>query len=636
MNRAYSVLAVKTVDEDKRTIQGIATTPSVDRVGDVIEPLGVKFKNPLPLLLHHQHNQPVGTARFAKPTKDGVEFEAKIPRVAEPGTLKDRVDEAWQSIKAGLIRGVSIGFRPIRPFEESIERIEDGGLRFLKTEVLELSLVAVPANQDATITLIRSLDTVAAPGRGRVVQLHPPGATGKTQTKTVTPTEGTEVKTFSEQIKDFEAKRAARAARGEEIMNKAAEEQRTLEANEEEEHDTIQEELAAIDKHLVRLNAMAEQAKKKAAPVVDVTDPASAGKARAGIIQIKSDLAKGTAFTRYAMAIAAGKGSLSDAIEYAKRWEQSTPEVLAYIKATAGQSHPGSGVWGSELVYQQNLASEFVELLRAATIIGKINGFRMVPFNVRIPRQIGGSTVNWVGEMAPKPVSELDFDTISLGYNKVAGIVVLTDELIRLSTPSAEAAVRRDLVEQIARFIDQQFTDPAVTAGANNPASITNGVVAIPASGTDADALYADLNAALATFDDTDVGTASLVMLMPNALARGISTLRNPLGQFEFSSLSMAGGTLNGFQVIVSNTIPAGTIIILKADEVFMADDGQVSLDASNQATLDMNGGASPTFNLWQRNCIGIRAERWITWAKRRPDAVALITGATYGPVPGS
>ena len=59
-----------------------------------------------------------------------------------------------------------------------------------------------------------------------------------------------------------------------------------------------------------------------------------------------------------------------------------------------------------------------------------------MPFNVAIPVQTGGSTVNWVGEEAVKPVTELAFSLVELGYDKIAGIVVLTEELVRLSTPS--------------------------------------------------------------------------------------------------------------------------------------------------------------------------------------------------------
>jgi HK97 family phage prohead protease len=155
-NRAYSVLSVKSIDEVKRIIRGVATTPSVDRVGDIIDPLGVKFENPMPFLWQHRHDQPIGTVKFDKPKKDGIDFEAKIASTNEPGTLKDRLDEAWQSIKLGLVKAVSIGFRPIE-----YAFMDNGGIRYNETEVYELSAVTIPANSDALITTIKSLDAAA-------------------------------------------------------------------------------------------------------------------------------------------------------------------------------------------------------------------------------------------------------------------------------------------------------------------------------------------------------------------------------------------------------------------------------------------------------------------------------------------
>lgn len=153
MNRAYSVLTVKSIDEDRRIIRGTATTPTVDRVGDIIDPLGVKFTNPLAFLWQHQHDKPIGTVKFDKPTKDGITFEASIASIEEAGTLKDRLDEAWQSIKAGLVRAVSIGFRPIE-----YSYMDSGGIRFSETECFELSAVTIPANSDALINEIKSID----------------------------------------------------------------------------------------------------------------------------------------------------------------------------------------------------------------------------------------------------------------------------------------------------------------------------------------------------------------------------------------------------------------------------------------------------------------------------------------------
>ena len=77
-NRAYSMLEVKAFDDATRTFSGIATTPTVDRVGDIIDPLGVKFTNPLPFLWQHNHDQPVGQVNFDKPTPNGIKFTAKL------------------------------------------------------------------------------------------------------------------------------------------------------------------------------------------------------------------------------------------------------------------------------------------------------------------------------------------------------------------------------------------------------------------------------------------------------------------------------------------------------------------------------------------------------------------------------
>ena len=179
-NRAYSVLTIKSVDEDKRIIRGVATTPSVDRVGDIIDPLGVKFQNPLSFLWQHQHDKPIGSVKFDKPTAAGIDFEAEIahPDTVESASLKDRLQEAWDSIKTGLVRAVSVGFRPIE-----YAFMDNGGIRYSETEVYELSAVTIPANSDALITTIKSIDAAARKAAGvpdpEIPAPQEPAATGK-------------------------------------------------------------------------------------------------------------------------------------------------------------------------------------------------------------------------------------------------------------------------------------------------------------------------------------------------------------------------------------------------------------------------------------------------------------------------
>lgn len=155
MERAYSILDTKAFDEDedKVYIEGIASTPTPDRMRDVVAPMGAKFKTPMPLLWQHNHDKPVGHMTFANPNKDGIPFKAEIPKIKETGTLKDRIDEAIQSLKYKLVAAVSIGFNPT---EYSF--MDDGGIHFQEWEWLELSLVTIPAQSEAVISAVKSID----------------------------------------------------------------------------------------------------------------------------------------------------------------------------------------------------------------------------------------------------------------------------------------------------------------------------------------------------------------------------------------------------------------------------------------------------------------------------------------------
>src|SRR5262252_2879425 len=146
LNRAYSLLIVKQVDEDARILTGLATTPAPDRLDDVVESEGARFSLPMPLLWQHDSAQPIGHVTHAKTSDAGIEIKAKIARIGESGRLKDRLDEAWQSIKTGLVSGLSIGFKPIE--HEQIKGSD--GIRYTKWDWLELSCVTIPANSEAT------------------------------------------------------------------------------------------------------------------------------------------------------------------------------------------------------------------------------------------------------------------------------------------------------------------------------------------------------------------------------------------------------------------------------------------------------------------------------------------------------
>lgn len=624
VQRAYSFLEIKSVDRAQRVIFGIASTPEVDRGGDSMDPAGAKFTLPMPFLW--QHGDPIGEVFAADVKADGIHIKARISAVAAdaPPSLRDRIETAWHSISANppLVRGLSIGWSPLKSAVIA-------GTKFRRISEWvwgETSAVTVPMNASALITSVKSLaqfDRAPAASGVRVVSSSP-GVTGSPRI--------TQMK-ISEQLTAEKANLQAKTADLETLMNDETT-NGGLDADETARRDSLMTEVKGLTQRVSQLSTL--EAAQMAGAVTFATVPSGPSRPR---VEVKAvSLPKGTLFTRVAMALMAGRGSRADSLEYAKHFS-NTPEVHAYIKgdyyrkADAGSSIVESPGWGGELVNPDTMLTEFVELLRAQTIIGKVSNFRRAQFNVPVITQTSGSTFNWVGEGAPKPVGELAFTSTTLTWAKVAGIVVMHEELVKFSRPNAEAIVREDMVEQCALFLDRQFIQVGISAGANNPASITNGVSAPNATGVTAAALRHDLNIALTVFTAAGVSTSGIVIVMTSALARGISLLTTTLGVPEFPSMTPEGGTLVGYQVIVSDSVDSGTIVLFQPREIFLADEGRVTLDASREATLDMSGSTTAAFSLWQNNCVAIRAEQFIKWQKRRSaGTVAVIDTAAYAP----
>lgn len=611
MERAYAVLECKAAEvrTNVRTFSGIASTPSLDRQNHVLDPDGVTFANPVVLLLHHDREKPIGTAILSR-GPGGILFTATLPIVDEAGPLRDRCDEAWQSIKAGLLRGVSIGYRVL---ENGLERLRGGALRLTRTEVCELSLVAIPANAQATILNIKAFDTplLAAPGR----ILDPSRARGALPMKTAT-----------ERITTLEASRAALVGAMTALAEKSDAAGTTLETEDAAQYDDLQLQVKGIDADLVRWRELEKLNAAAATPVLQsATMPRHS-------VQIKSQLPPGTSFARMVMAIARNGGVNHGAMEYAAHQWRDTPEVALAIKAAVAPGNTTDPTWAGALVSIANVANEFLALLRPATILGKITGLRTVPFNTAVPVQTAGGSYGWVGQGKPKPVTKLGFLQAVLGMNKASGIVVLTEELVKSSSPSAESIVRGDMIAGIAAFLDVQFIDPAVAAVADvNPASITNGLAGIPSVDP-----ITDLQALIGSIAGQGVPIAGLTLIMSEMNAFALGLMKSATGVSTFEQATAQGGSVQGFQLIASNAA-GNNVIALQPSMILYADDGGVSIDVSREASVIMDsapvdGGALTS--LWQNNLVGLRAERFVNWKRGRDHAVAYVTGATYTVAP--
>jgi HK97 family phage major capsid protein/HK97 family phage prohead protease len=655
--RVVTTFEIRAVDETngKRRFSGIASTPSVDSYGDIVEPKGMQASFPTPLLWMHKSGEPIGWVTSAKVTSEGIFVECEVATIKNEGELKAEIDKRWDQITNKLVGGLSIGFSPI----EHSQIDGTWGYRFTKWKLLELSCVTIPANSDCSIETIKSADKAALVASGRmrkstVVRFDTsPGASGTPPKSSKEP----EMESIKTQIDALMLKRQTSYGRMDALMKASAEKGLTLDAAEKEEYDTLNAEVKEIDEHVTRLKDLEARQLGTVTPVdkgvIDTIDPVSQprGHGPSGIQFSKANLAPGVRFARFAQALVRGAFNPVQAlacIHADPRWMKETPELALVMKGAIAAGDTTTSGWASELVYAENLANEFIEYLRPKTIVGRIPNFRRVPFNVRVGGLSGGTTGYWVGQGKPIPVSKGTSTSVSLGIAKVAGITAIDNELARLSTPSAELMIRDDLGRALIYVMDDSFINPN-NGGVTNvsPASMLYGVAPVVPTGTTYAAMRTDLQTLMEAVFDGNIDTNGSVWIMSQTLALKLSMMVNALDQKVNPDLTPQGGRFQGYEAIVSQVGQiAGSpqhndiLIWLHPNEVFMADDGQVTIEASKEVALEMldnptnqstgSTAATSMVSMFQTESMAIKAVRFVNWTKRRSLAAQWIQNAAY------
>lgn len=457
-------------------------------------------------------------------------------------------------------------------------------------------------------------------------------------------------KTIAEQIAALEAERSAKSARMEEILQKAADESRSTDGEEQEEFDELDSEINTIDGDLKRYRALERTKIAEAKPVDQVRTPEDGTRARTGIQIRAAKPEPGIRFARYARCLGLARKQGRDLMSVAQeQYGSRDPDFIGVVKAAVSAVNTATD---SALIGNEGGFGDFVEYLRPMTIVGRfgaggVPGLRRVPFRVPLISQTGGGTGYWVGEGKAKPLTKPSWGRTELAPLKAANIAVSTMEALRDSSPSAEMLLRDDLAEAIAAAIDTGFIDPA-NAGTSGvkPAAITNGITPIPSSGNDAAAIREDVRAAMAAFVAASNPLSAGVWVMSATTALALSMMRTALDQPEFPGLTMNGGSFFGLPVLTSEYID-GYVVLANASDIWFADDGGVAVDMSTEASLEMSdaptgSSVTPTaaelVSMFQTNSVAFRAERTVNWARRRDTGVAVISDVAWGdpdPEPG-
>ena len=153
LNSSFETKAVKKGSKSLK-IAGYANTITKDRAGDVVTAeawaKGVENYRRNPVLLYqHKHDAPIGRVDKITVDKKGIFVEAAVSEAAE------RNQGIQTLIKDGALKSFSVGFK----VKDGKYNREDDTMMITDVELMEISVVSVPCNQDSLFSIRKSFES---------------------------------------------------------------------------------------------------------------------------------------------------------------------------------------------------------------------------------------------------------------------------------------------------------------------------------------------------------------------------------------------------------------------------------------------------------------------------------------------
>ncbi|MGF6839889.1 hypothetical protein QF001_003756 [Paraburkholderia youngii] len=252
------------------------------------------------------------------------------------------------------------------------------------------------------------------------------------------------------------------------------------------------------------------------------------------------------------------------------------------------------------------IAENFLALVGEYSIIDRIDEVMPDTFHRVVPyRPVltgGATTAAWIPEAMIIPMGEAGFEIERIPAKKVAGLLVVTEELARVFAPRADRILGGELARALADEVTRTFLSDDAPSNAS-PGGIFYGASEIAGTGD----IGQDVVNLLAEFTG-DLESAVLVCspLAGAAFAKA--------GEDEAGAL---GGYVLGIPFVTSTHMAGSVIGLVDVGQVILAEDG-VGLDTSTHASVTASAsgtGPATLVSLWQSNLVGVRAIQYINWA---------------------
>lgn len=624
----------------------VMSDATVDRYGDIVDPKGwvlEAFRQNPKALFNHNSDMPIGEWENVRVEAGALVGDLKFgPVGACPTTDKMRA-----FVEAGMMRAVSVGFRGLKA-----DPIPGGGIRYTKSELVECSLVSIPANPNALqkaaqLNLSREAKQLIFGESADEISTVTRGVTGEPALN-LTLSRNTNMTTLSQRI--------------ESAQNELTQARTNLETAVETggDIDALTTEIETKDASLVSLKrAEAALAGGNGNALTIVTPPAgtvtieqrSVDHRRPFAVPAKKIAPVDHIFRAMTVGLLthALGGTAVDMMKSRYGDDVATKAVMdVLMRSTTVPADTVTPAWAGALV--ETAIGEFFDLLLPTSVYPRLSaiggrfGFGRAG-KVSLPSRSATPTIagSFVGEGAPIPVRQAGFVSTTITPKKMAVITTMTREITEHSTPQIEQILRDAIQEDTSIALDVVLLDanPATTV---RPGGIRNGATtAAGTAGGNMAALVADVKGMLSDLTTNTLGNLrNPVWLMNPAQAISAGLIQDGTGQFPFKA-ELANGNFMGYPAIISSTVPVGVLVLVDA-AYFMSATGDVPrFDVSSQTVLHMedaapaqiaSAGAVPTGgsvrSMFQTDSLALRMIMDVSWAMRRAGTVIVRTGITW------
>lgn len=363
-------------------------------------------------------------------------------------------------------------------------------------------------------------------------------------------------------------------------------------------------------------------------------------------IESPSDVLKrydpGIPFGKVVRAMAAAKSygeGPTFALNVLRQWgEGHLAEVLESAREKAMSA--GTPTSGGFLVPEQ-FSQDVIDLLRPASVVRKLNPviMPMPTGTVRVPKITSGSSGSYIGENTNIPKSEVQTGQITLTWKKLAVLVPISNDLLRYSSPGADAIVRDDMVRGLASRENQAFIRDDGTSstpkGLRYWAPAANVIAAN--STVNLANVTTDLGKLILQLKNNNVPMTRPAWIMAPRTEHYLATVQNANGYFVFRE-EILNGRLWGFPIGVTTQVPTNLADGGNTDEselylVDMADAvigeaQRLIVDASNEAAYH---DGSSVVSAYSQDQTVIRAVSEHDFAMRRDVSVAVLNQVRWG-----